>query len=131
MKLLKYALIIPILIGCSSKNNSFEVLKANAKSYEEIANTEAYRSKDAIVFFTLKDRKLKIDLIDKRSENEELELLECKINKLRYLPIKDFKNQEIGKHYYIVLKKRDKRLKIKCKLNNNEVVKVSLKRYWD
>jgi len=128
MKLLKYALIIPIIYGCSSKNNSIEVLKANAKSYTEISNTVAYNSADAIVYFNIDKSILNINLIDK-SDLDNLAITECKINKTTYIPTQ-IDTTEVGKHYTITLKSKKKSIKIKCKLNNNKVIKKSLKRYW-
>jgi len=134
MKLLKFALIVPILIGCSSKNNSIEVLKANAKSYKEVANTTAYRGDEAIIYFNIDNNRLNINLVDKNEVNEldTLSINECKVNKDIYTPIEDPQadSQEAGKHYYIDLNKDYKKLKIECKLSNGKVVKKSLKKYW-
>jgi hypothetical protein len=112
MKLLKFALIVPILIGCNSKNNSIEVLHQNAQSYTQAANTTAYRGDDAIVYFNIADNRLNINLIDKGESEElsELSIVECKVNKLTYTPVEfeEANSKEAGKHYYIDLTKDDK-----------------------
>ena len=133
MKLLKFALIVPILIGCSSKNNSIEVLKANAKSYVEVANTTAVRLEEAIIYFNIDNNRLNINLIDKTetSDMDNLSITECKVNKKLYTPIEEDNTQEIGKHYFITLNKVYKKLNIECKLSNGKVVKKSLKKYWE
>ncbi len=134
MKLLKFALIVPILIGCSSKNNSIEVLKENAKSYKELANTTAYRGEDVIVYFNIDKDRLNLNLVDKNEINDldTLSINECKINKEIYTPIEEPQadSKEAGKHYYITLNKDYNKLDIECKLSNGTVIKKSLKQYW-
>ncbi len=127
MKFLKYAIVIPILIGCNSNNNSIEILKKNAKSYEEISNTIAYRSKDAIVYFTLYDNYLKINLIDK-SDDKELEINSCNINSKDVL-LERVDNGNLGLTYKAEVMKNIKKFKIKCILNNGENIDKTIVRY--
>jgi hypothetical protein len=128
MKLLKYALIIPIIYGCNSKNNSIEVLKTNAQSYINASNTVAANSTDEIVYFNIDNNTLNINLIEK-SNQDELSITECKVNKVTYTPTK-IDSADIGKHYTINLANSKKKLKIECRLSNDKVIKKSLTRYW-
>jgi len=128
MKILKYVLIVPILFGCNSKNNSIEVLKANAKSYTEVSNSAVYRSSDAIVYFTFKGNDLYINLIDK-SDRDELSVVECSVENRVYTPI-EISSQDVGRHYKLTIYSNKKRVSIECKLSNAQSIKKSLDRYW-
>ena len=128
MKLLKYALIIPILVGCNSQNSSISLLKRNAKHYAQASNTTGIVTKSAIVYYNLNKNRLNIKLIN-RNRLKDLEITECIINKKMYTPI-EYDINELGINYYINLDKTYKKLDIKCKLSNNEIAKKTLYRYW-
>lgn len=128
MKQLKYLLILPLLLGCNSKNNSIEVLKANAQNYSKTANTYAYKSKSIIGYFRLNKNKINIKIIEK-NQNDNIDLTECKVSKTIYTPTQIDNPNDKGKFYTIILKKSYKNLYIKCKLSNNETIKLKMRNY--
>jgi len=126
MNFLKYALIVPLLIGCNSKNNSIDVLKENTKNYTKLSNTYAYRSDSVIVFIHFNGKKVDFDLIEK-NQDEDIDITECKISKNIYTPIP--LSSDSDKLYIIELAKKKNSIKLICKLSNDEIIRMKLRKY--
>lgn len=126
MKPYFYILLLPLLFGCNSKNVALEGLQANAKHFKDTANTEYLLTNDAIVYFTLKDNNLLLQLINKDVQSTN-KIQSCTINKKEY-PVTEDTTKEWDNNYIILLNKKLNKISIKCTLSNGSSIKKIIKR---
>ena len=127
MKFYHLLVAIPLFVACSSKDEALNHLNQNAIKFKNFANTEYLLNDKEIVYFTLRDDSLKIQLINRDRESEN-KIVSCTINKKSY-PISEDLQSSWNNNYIIALEKPLSRAKIKCKLSDGRTIKKSIKKF--
>jgi len=127
MKYYQLMILIPFLVACTSKNPGMEQLEANARNYNDLSNTAYLLNENEIAYFTLENKRIKIQLInkDRFSENK---IVDCRVNN-KHFPISEDSSKNWDNTYVIELDKAMKDAIIECKLGDGTAIKQTIHTY--
>jgi len=123
MKTVLYILFTLLIVGCSSKSETFKQLNANKNSYSKLQMTKIKLLKNTIVYITYnKQSKNYIVEIISRDREAEVTLDKCLFNKKEAIiePINN-ENYEWQDSYLLYsLKSTTNSVKLDCTLTNGD-----------
>lgn len=126
MKPYTYLLLLPLLVGCSSKDIALKTLEANAQQFSDTVNTEYLLTNTAIVYFTLKGNELHLQLINKDIQSD-VKIQSCSVNHKEYPVIED-KTKKWDNNYIVTLDKSLNRVSVKCTLTSGDTIAKTIRR---
>lgn len=104
-----------------------EHLEANAKEFNDFSNSAYLIDDKEIVYFTLSDKKIQIQLIN-RDQLSENRIVECSVNK-KPVTVTEDSSKDWDNNYIITLKRAVQKAKIQCKLSDGTTIQKTITLY--